>query len=267
MPYRKTIFELLITLFISYFLYSLIDFSVFSISEWDQDKIVNLIQTWFTLFSSYYIYNACLKLAFVYYENISVKKLIILLFCISFVVISWIIVTELIFYKLYYNISSLYEETTFFDFDLPFTIVLLTIGSLFFYQKYYVKPLIKEKDNGTHDLKKLTVTKGKKKLFIDYKDVGLVYIENEIVIIQTLSGEKYYTEETLGSIINKLSNTFFFRLNRQVIISRIAIKEFEKLAFQKLRVLLIEDINYEEPIIVSKYNAPAFKKWLTNSQE
>lgn len=266
MSYRRTILELILTFFISYFLLSLVDFSVFGISEWDQDKIVNLIQTWFTLFSSYYIYNSCLKLAFVYWENISIKKLVILLFFISLIVISWIVVTELLFYKFYYDITSLYEETTFFEFDLPVTIVLLTIGSLFFYQKYYIKPIVEENDNSSQDLERLAVTKGKRQLFIDYKDIGLVYIENEIVMIQSLSGEKYYTEDSLSSIINKLNNTFFFRLNRQIIVSRIVIKEFEKLEFQKLRVLLIEDINYDKPIIVSKYNAPAFKKWLTNSQ-
>jgi len=158
MSYRKTILELLITFFISYFLYSLVDFSVFSISEWDQDKIVNLIQTWATLFSSYHIYNGCLKLAFVYWENISIKKLVILLFCISIIVISWIIFTELLFYKLYYNISSLYEETTFFEFDLPVTIMLLTLGSLFFYQKHYIKPIVEDKDNSTRHSERLAAS-------------------------------------------------------------------------------------------------------------
>jgi len=84
-------------------------------------------------------------------------------------------------------------------------------------------------------------------------------------MIQTILGEKYYIEGSLSSIINKLSITHFFRLNRQVIVSRIVIKEFEKLAFQKLSVMLIEEINYDKPIIISKYNTPAFKKWLTNS--
>ena len=266
MTFKRTILELFLAFFISYFLYSLVDFSVFSISEWDQDKIVNLIQTWATLISSYYIYNACLKFAFNNWKNISVKKLIIILFCISFIVISWIIITELLFYKFYYNISSLYEETTFFEFDLPVTIVLLTIGSLFFYQKYYIKPIVEEKDYSSQELERLTVTKGKKQFFIDYEDIGLVYIENEIVMIQSLLGEKYYSEDSLSSITNKLSITLFFRLNRQVIVSRIVIKGFEKLEFQKLSVLLIEDINYSKPIIVSKYNAAAFKKWLTNSQ-
>ena len=265
MNYRKTILELLITFFISYFLYSLVDFSIFSISEWDQDKLVNLIQTWATLISSYYIYNGCLKLAFVYWKNISIKKLILILFCISFIVVFWIICTELLFYKLYYNISSLYDDTTFFEFDLPFTIVLLTIGSLFFYQKYYIKPIVEEKDNRSQDLEKLTATKGKKQFFVDYNDIGLVYIENEIVMIQTLFGEKYYAEDSLSFIVNKLSNISFFRLNRQVIVSRIVIKEFEKLEVQKLHVFLIDDINYDKPIIISKYNAPAFKRWLTNS--
>jgi hypothetical protein len=266
MAYRKILLELLITFFISYFLYGLVDTSVFSINEWDKDKIVNLMQTWFTLFSSYYIYNSCLKLAFVLWKNITIKKLVLFLFCISIIVIIWIVVTELIFYKLYYDISSLYEETTFFDFDLPVTIVLLAMGSLFFYQKYYIKPLILDKAPNNKDSERLKVTKGKKQLFLDYEDIALVYIENEMVWIQSLGGEKHHSDYSLSSILNKLNKPFFFRLNRQVIVSHKSIKEFEKLEYQKLRVWLIETVNYEKPIIVSKYNAPAFKKWVTNSQ-
>jgi hypothetical protein len=266
MNYRKTILELLITFFISFFLYSLVDFSAFRISEWDKDKIVNLTHSWFTLISSYYIYNGCLKFAFIYWKSVSIKKLIILLFSISFLVIIWIIVTELLFYKLYYNITSLHEETTFYDFDMPITIVVLTLGSLFFYQKYYTQPLNQEKGNGSQVLEKLAVTKGKKQLFINTKDIGLVYIEHGNVWIQTLIGEKYLAEYSLSSLSDKLNNSFFFRLNRQVIVSIKSIKEFDKLEYQKLGVRLIEDINFEKPIIVSKYNAPAFKKWITNSQ-
>ncbi len=265
MNYRKAFLELSLTLFISFFLYSLVDFSVFSISEWDQDKRVNLIQTWFTLLSSYYIYNGCLKFAFVFWKKISIKKLVLLLFSISLIVILWIVITELLFYKLYYDIDSLYEETTFFEFDLPVTIVLLSVGSLFFYQKYYIRPINEEKDADDHAPIRLKANKGKKQVFIDIEAIGLVYIENEIVVIQNLLGEKYYTEDTLSVILNKLSNTTFFRLNRQVIVSRIVVKGFEKLEFQKLSVLLIDKVKYDKPIIVSKYNAPAFKKWLANS--
>lgn len=265
MNYRKTSIELLLTFFISYFIYGLVDYSVFSISEWDQDKLVNLIHTWATLFSSYFIFNTLLKSAFIRWKNISIKKLILLLVCISVIVLLWIISTEYLFYKFYYNISSFREETTFFDFDLPITIVLLTIGSLFFYQKYYVQPLMEEKNNANQNSERLTATKGKKQVFIEIKDIAVVYLENEMVWIQTLVGEKYHTDYTLSSILSKLDTSLFFRLNRQVIVSRVSIKEFEKLEFQKLQVSLVVDSHYNKPIIVSKYNAPAFKKWLTNS--
>ncbi len=263
MSYRKILLELLILFFISFFIHSLVDYSVLRISEWHKGLIVDIAHTWFSLISAYYIYNACLKFAFGYWENISIKKLIILLFCTSFITFSWFIITTLLFYKFYCCCSL--SETTFYKFDLPAGIVVLTIGSLYFYQKYYIRPLLAVKGNSTRDLERLFATKGKKQFYIAYEDIGLVYIENEIVMIQTLLGQKYYVEESLSSIINKFSNTSFFRLNRQVIVSRIVIKEFEKLAFQKLRVLLIEDIDYGKPLIVSKYNAPAFKKWLTNS--
>ena len=91
-------------------------------------------------------------------------------------------------------------------------------------------------------------------------------MESRLSKFQILQLLKHLTEYSLSSLSDKLNNTFFFRLNRQVIVSLKSIKEFDKLEYQKLGVRLIDDMNFEKPIIVSKYNAPAFKKWITNSQ-
>lgn len=266
MAYKKVLLELSISFCISYFIYSLVDLELFGITGWDQDRVVNLLHTWLTLISTYYIYNGCLKLAFDRWTNTASKRLVTVLFCVSLIAIAWVVATDLLFYWLYYDISSsLHEQTIFFEFDLPITVTVVMIGSLFFFQKYHVRPIPEEIISGVKDLEKLAVTKGKRQSFVDHQDIGLIYIESEIVMLQTLAGEKYYTQESLASIVDKLSSTSFFRLNRQVIASRAVIKAYEKLDFQKLQVVLNDSIDYHGPIVVSKYNASAFKKWLTNS--
>ena len=177
MRYNKLISEILITFFLSYFLYSLVDASPFIISGWDKDKIINLAHTWLTILSSYYIYNFCLKAAFDHWRSISVGKLIVLLIVISGIVLVWFIATDILFYKLYYNVTSLLEETTFFDFDLPIAIVVLIMGSLFFYHKFYTEPIKPEKTDSGQAIEKLSVTKGNKQLFIDHKDIAVIYID------------------------------------------------------------------------------------------
>jgi hypothetical protein len=52
----------------------------------------------------------------------------LLLLSISIVLLLYVLAVELLFYKFYYGITSLKEETTFFEFDLPIMAAML-IGS------------------------------------------------------------------------------------------------------------------------------------------
>jgi len=261
MTYKKVLPELLITAFLSFFIYSLIDLEIFGFSDWDVDKVLNIIHLWVMMISAYYIYNTCLQAAYNSWSYISSKKLIIILISTSLIVICWVILVDILYYKLYYNVDSLFEETTFYDFDLPVSVVVITIGSLFFYQKYYTEPL-KESDDQKESWQKLSVNKGQRQVFIDVSTVGLFIIENELVRVYTLDGQQFHTDNTLSSILENLSDKNFFRLNRQSIISRQAVKEVEKSSFQKLQVQPVDLVAYKQQLVVSKYNAPAFKKWL-----
>lgn len=263
---RKIAIELCITFFIALVIYVLADFNFIYINEWDKDKIVNFLHTWITLFSAYLLYNYLLKVAFKKWKLAQLQQWIFLLFGVSIIILFFVIITELLFYKYYYQVDSLLEETTFFDFDFPITLVLLILGSLFFYQKYYFKTIGSTPSVEVIRSEKIKVNKGKGRVFISPETIGLFYIENNVVWVQTLDGEKYHTDYSLSSLLNKLDVRQFFRLNRQSIVSRAAIKGFEKLPFQKLKVELIETIN-SDAFIVSKYNAPSFKKWLTNSSD
>ncbi|QYJ68486.1 LytTR family DNA-binding domain-containing protein [Flavobacterium litorale] len=264
---KKLGLEFIITIFLAIFLHSLIDIEVFSISNWRRDNVVNLLHLWLTMLSGYYIYNKILQWSFKQWDISSAKKLITLLLGISVLITLYVIVTDVLFYKLYYDITSLKKETTFFEFDLPITIVVLTFGGLLFFQRYYNKPIPKTGSNTTVDenIIRIKAHKGKGTAIIDIEEVSIFYINNGIVWLQTLNGEKYHTDYTLTALLEIVDSNYFFRLNRQAIVQKKAIKEFRKLEFQKLEVILNQKVNYNTSLIVSKYTAPTFKKWLTNS--
>ncbi len=192
------------------------------------------------------------------------KKWIWVLSGISLLVFAYVTITEIIFYKLYYNITSLKGETTFFELDTPITLIVLIIGSLYFHQKYFHISIQPGGQIGFESAK-IMANKGKEVLLIDENDILLLYSLNGIVWLINSNLEKLITNHTLDGILHELNPDHFFRLNRQVIVSRKCIKGFEKLDYQKIQVKISDDLTPEPSLIVSKYNASNFKKWLTKS--
>jgi hypothetical protein len=262
---RKVTIEFKVTFLIAVIIYFLVDFNFIFITQWDADKIANFLHTWLTLLTAYYLYNLLLKYAFKWWIMDQFRTWVWLLSAISTLILTYVTLTEILFYKLYYKVSSLKEETTFFEFDLPVTLVVLIFSSLYFYQKYYHAPVRGGATNTKGSQKKIKANKGKGQVFTSSDDIGLLHSEKGIVWLLTVNGEKYVTDYTLDGVLNELNSVQFFRLNRQTIIAKESIKGFAKLEYQKLEVDLIETMGNHKPLIVSKYNAPAFKQWLTNS--
>jgi hypothetical protein len=193
---------------------------------------------------------------------------IVLLSVISGCIFLYVLFIDIFFYKFYYGITSLREETTFYDYDLPIIATILLIGSTFFYQKYYNKPIGHKPNNSELPRKqteKLKIEIGNKTQFINTIDVGLFYTEEGFVWLELLNGSNFHTNFTLSYLSETLNDFDFFRLNRQVIISRLAIISYKKLDYQKLEVELKGTLNYNQNLVVSKYNASDFKKWLAHS--
>ena len=265
---KKLSLEVLMTLFISVFLYGLIDFSFFFPTSWHIDKVVNFLHLWLSLLSAYYLYNYALKEAFKRWNIDKLSKLIYLLFGISLFILLYAVLIDILYYRLYYGIPphSLKEETTFYELDLPIAVAVITLGSLYFSQKYYVRPINNQQNSPKEagDFK-VKANKGKSHIYHAPEEIGLFYYENGIVWIQTLNGDTYHTNYTLASLLEMLDHKTFFRLNRQNIISRAAVKETKKLDFQKLKVTVTENLGHHKPLIVSKYTSSSFKRWLTNS--
>lgn len=110
-----------------------------------------------------------------------------------------------------------------------------------------------------------------KKRFLTYRkdeivsiaidDIAFVYTENTISYVCSLEGEIYHSNSSLDELYNDLDKTYFFRANRQFILSIKAIEKIYKYGNNQLKV----ETNPKSPenIIVSKNKASEFKQWLS----
>jgi DNA-binding LytR/AlgR family response regulator len=92
------------------------------------------------------------------------------------------------------------------------------------------------------------------------EDIALFYIENEITYLLTFAQKSYTIRKTIEEI-EKISSDDFFRVNRQFIVNRKAIKEAAQYFARKLSLTLT--IPFKETITVSKLKVPEFLDWLS----
>jgi DNA-binding LytR/AlgR family response regulator len=113
--------------------------------------------------------------------------------------------------------------------------------------------------------------KGRRTILIPYRDkfipldvnqIAYVYIETGIVYLVTHEGQKYTPEQTLDEFEVLLDGEQFFRINRQIILSRRAIKEISIYFSNRFKVLVQPNTSVE--ITVSKGRMAEFRKWIIN---
>lgn len=95
---------------------------------------------------------------------------------------------------------------------------------------------------------------------IPVAEFAYFYIQHGIVYGVTFNRQKYVIEDTLESIEEQIDAEQFFRVNRQYIVARPAIKE-AALYFNG-RLKLHVKPKADSTILVSKAKAADFKKWL-----
>jgi two-component system response regulator LytT len=91
-------------------------------------------------------------------------------------------------------------------------------------------------------------------------DIAFVYLENETAYLYNFKGEKHPILKTLDDIENAVSPEQFYRINRQMIINRKAIKDIETYFNQKLVVHLTVQI--PEQALVSRLKVAPFLSWI-----
>jgi len=105
----------------------------------------------------------------------------------------------------------------------------------------------------------LIPVRGDKLIPLKADDIAFLYIDHGVVRIFTFETKSYTMENTLDEIEGMLDPAFFFRANRQFIISRKAVRDIDFWFNGKLSVNL--KIQTPEKIIVSKAKVHDFKAW------
>lgn len=121
-------------------------------------------------------------------------------------------------------------------------------------------------------LKEKTPKKYKKSFLVYIKDkmipiaseqIAYFHLDNELVYCYTHQNKKYCLHQALDHIQKQLDPDFFFRANRQFIVSRKAVKAAANYFHRKLKLEVLPNNQLE--IMVSKPKVPSFKQWLVGT--
>lgn len=97
---------------------------------------------------------------------------------------------------------------------------------------------------------------------LSISDFAFFYTENTSVYATTFDNKKMAIDDNLDSLEKQISNTDFFRANRQFIVSRKAIVSINY--YFNGRLSLKTQPDSKETILVSKARVPQLKMWLEN---
>ncbi|CCZ09118.1 LytR/AlgR family response regulator transcription factor [Culturomica massiliensis] len=110
----------------------------------------------------------------------------------------------------------------------------------------------------------LVPQKGDKLLPLSVESVYYFYINEGIVKAVTMEGKEYPVSHTLDEIADSLNPMRFFRVNRQYLIARKAIKDIDLWFNGRLSVNLIVPV--PEKILISRVRVAEFKEWFVHGE-
>lgn len=110
----------------------------------------------------------------------------------------------------------------------------------------------------------LVPQKGDKLLPLSLESVYYFYINEGIVKAVTMEGKEYPVSHTLDEIADSLNPMRFFRVNRQYLIARKAIKDIDLWFNGRLSVNLIVPV--PEKILISRVRVAEFKEWFVHGE-
>jgi Response regulator of the LytR/AlgR family len=130
--------------------------------------------------------------------------------------------------------------------------------------KNMIDNLLSQLNNQSHKYKKCFLVPERDKLIpLNAENIACIFIDTKTVKAITLDRKVFFMSQTLDELIAQLDPQFFFRANRQFIISRDAIKDISLWFGNKLSLNL--KVETPEKVIVSKARVPEFKSWLSES--
>jgi len=105
----------------------------------------------------------------------------------------------------------------------------------------------------------IIVYQGDKIIPIEIESIALFYLEDNYVFAYTFDQKRHIVSQTLDELEN-LCGSSFFRVNRQYLVNRKAIKDAARYLNRKILVHL--HVTYPNQILVGKLKASLFLEWL-----
>ena len=106
----------------------------------------------------------------------------------------------------------------------------------------------------------IIVYQGDKIIPIEIESIALFYLEDNYVFAYTFDQKRHIVSQTLDELEN-LCGSSFFRVNRQYLVNRKAIKDAARYLNRKILVHL--HVTYPNQILVGKLKTSLFLEWLT----
>jgi len=110
-----------------------------------------------------------------------------------------------------------------------------------------------------HKIKTILVHRGDKIIPVKVDDIVLFYVEDKYSFAHARDGKRYLLSHTLEEL-NQMFPSEFYRVNRQYIVRRNAIKEVVHQQNRKLKVIL--EAVKDRDILVGKLKKTSFLEWL-----
>jgi DNA-binding LytR/AlgR family response regulator len=105
------------------------------------------------------------------------------------------------------------------------------------------------------------VKHGNQNMLLSFEEIAGFYVENGYTVLLSWQNRKYLPDKSLDKIEPLLPEEFFFRLNRQYLLHRKAIKGFKRIGDGKLEVLVEGPGDFPASVSVSRTRAVSFKNW------
>lgn len=109
-------------------------------------------------------------------------------------------------------------------------------------------------------LRSLLVNQGKAQVPLNLADIAYVTVAGDLCVIRNMEGQSFTIDQSLEHLEESLPSSEFFRLNRQIIAHRQAIRKVE--ADGSGRLLLQLNPAFSEEVSVSRKKANTFKDWM-----
>jgi hypothetical protein len=242
----------------------------------DQEDFIDFCMVNSLVFSGFWLYRLYFLCNSKRKRNINK---VLLTGCFFFIL--WEFLLFYLYSTFYYKVSL--SETDFYEIVVPLAIFVSIGFAIYFKQNYVLEKVFEVREDVTsqhleeqtneffsqnpaasNHTSKITVSKGNNTILLSEDNILMIYTRDKVAWLFTDSNEKYISSYALKELEEKLSSTSFFRINRQVILSKKVVKGYLPLENQKLMVQLTIDTLEEDERVVSKYTAPEFKKWLLN---